>query len=136
MTFWILDAEWNPIPTEDAITWGVWFETAHRTIAQDIDERQGGDPTVRVSTVFLGLDHNFGAGGPPILWESLVFGGPHDGLMRRYATREAALAGHQALCELVFNREATPPPPVSDRRYRPRRPIYLGARGRSAVASC
>lgn len=69
-------------------------------VAQAVDE---GDPTktVRVSTVFLGLDHNFRAAGPPILWETLVFGGVLDGEMRRYASREAALLGHQEMCARV-----------------------------------
>ena len=28
-------------------------------------------------TVFLGLDHDFLDRGDPILWETMVFGGPH-----------------------------------------------------------
>lgn len=46
-----------------------------------------------LSTVWLGLNHSF-TDGPPILFESMIFGGPHDGDMRRYATEDDALAGH------------------------------------------
>lgn len=61
-----------------------------------------------VSTVWLGIDHNFSGHGPPIIFETLVFreseaddvsddGGEIDG--DRYATEAEALAGHQRLCQ-------------------------------------
>lgn len=56
----------------------------------------------RVSTVFLGLDHNFGSGGPPILWETMIFNvETEDGyqFQERYSTREEAIAGHAAAVE-------------------------------------
>mgnify|MGYP001599867616 CR=1 FL=1 len=51
-----------------------------------------------VSTVWLGLDHNFGAG-PPLIFETMVFGLP-DGEepQERYSTETEALAGHKAMC--------------------------------------
>ena len=52
-----------------------------------------------VSTIFLCIDHSFGLGGPPILYETMVFGGPGDGEQDRYTTREAALIGHDAMVE-------------------------------------
>lgn len=55
----------------------------------------------RVSTVFLGLDHNFGGDGPPILFETMVFGGPLTDEMERYVTWDEAAAGHKAMCERV-----------------------------------
>ena len=104
MTDWpqdhILDDAGEPVPC-DVITWGVWFQTADRmrVIAADRDEGAalGG---VEVSTVFLGLNMQWREG-PPILWESLVFGGPLDGTQRRYTSRAAALRGHQDLCRAV-----------------------------------
>jgi hypothetical protein len=48
---------------------------------------------VQISTVFLGLDHRLGPG-PPLLWETLVFGGPLNGEPDRYSSRAAAEAGH------------------------------------------
>ena len=49
---------------------------------------------MQISTVFLGLDHAFGSG-PPILWETMIFGGLLDEFQERYATKAEALAGHQ-----------------------------------------
>ena len=53
---------------------------------------------VTVSTVFLGLDHNF-AGTMPVLWETMVFGGPDDQYQERYRSHAEALAGHEAACK-------------------------------------
>ena len=51
------------------------------------------DGTV-VSTVWLmGIDHNFGDG-PPILFETMIFGGEWGSECRRYATEEQAMRGH------------------------------------------
>lgn len=52
-----------------------------------------GDATV--STVYLGLDHSFGDG-PPLIFETMVFGGPLHGECYRYATAEEARGGHTA----------------------------------------
>lgn len=59
-----------------------------------------GDDEVRISTVFLVIDH--GLGNVPILWETMVFGGPLDMEQERYASREAALEGHQAMTARVL----------------------------------
>lgn len=50
-----------------------------------------------VSTVFLGLDHNYAQTGDPILFETLVFGGPMDGEMYRYCTYAEAEQGHDRI---------------------------------------
>lgn len=59
----------------------------------------------RVSTVFLQIDHQF-AGGPPILWETMVFHDDDDDwadlFCKRYETLEQARAGHaQVLAALT-----------------------------------
>lgn len=51
---------------------------------------------VEVSTVWLGLDHSFGDG-PPLIFETMVFGGPHDQYCERWPTKEAAQAGHDRI---------------------------------------
>ena len=58
-------------------------------------------PAGEVSTVFLGLDHRFTLysthdAPSPILWETLIFGGPHDGWCDRYSSLQQAQAGHAA----------------------------------------
>ena len=53
----------------DVVTFALWYEKANRRVA--LDER--GD--VEVSTVFLGFNRAL-FGGAPLLWETLVRGGP------------------------------------------------------------
>lgn len=51
-----------------------------------------------VSTIWLGIDHGWN-GGPPVIFESMVFGRLNysELAMRRYATEADALAGHTEL---------------------------------------
>lgn len=78
----------------DLMTWAKWFETANRSIAYD--EVNG----VRVSTVFLGIDHNF-FGGPPLLFETTIFGGRHDERTRRCSTLSQAKEMHRKALRLI-----------------------------------
>jgi hypothetical protein len=99
MDLYILDQNGEPAACEDVIAWAAWWSAANRQVAED---RIKG---VRISTVFLGIDHNLGDG-PPLLWETLVFGGALGGELKRYATREEALAGHAAMLARVLASEA------------------------------
>ena len=85
--FCILDGK-EPVPEPDLIKWAAWFQTADRSLART----QSGDVTI--STVFLGLDYNFTFDSPPVLFETMVFGGELDGETRRYSTWDKAIAGH------------------------------------------
>jgi len=84
---YILDDNGNPVPEPDTIRWAKWFENNGRHIGCD----NIGD--IRISTVFLGIDHSFDDG-PPVLWETMIFGGKHDQYQERYRSREDAIAGH------------------------------------------
>lgn len=76
----------------DMMTWAEWFQYNDRTVAlTEINDK------VRVSTVFLGLDHRYFGPGDPLLFESMVFGGPNADDMRRYTTWAAAERGHEEL---------------------------------------
>jgi hypothetical protein len=78
-------------------TWATYFENADRTLMRS---SQGG---VVVSTVFLGLNHNI-FGGPPLIFETMIFGGDRDGEMERYSTWDDAIAGHNKFVqELAFD---------------------------------
>lgn len=55
---------------------------------------------IMVSTVWLGLNHNFGDG-VPLIFETMVFGGKLNTQMWRYSTEDEARTGHQTACELV-----------------------------------
>lgn len=92
---YILDGH-TPVPCNDVLAWGCWFENPeHRRVAATV--LSGG---VRVSTVFLGLDHNWGEG-PPALFETMIFEGPHDSEQWRYSTWDEAVAGHEAAVVLA-----------------------------------
>lgn len=53
---------------------------------------------VTVSTVWLGLDHQFRPGGPPLIFETMGFGvAGADDIQRRYSTEAEALAGHREI---------------------------------------
>lgn len=75
--------------------WGRMYETGERIVAQT--DLPGG---CWVSTVLLGLDHNFmDPGNPPIIFETMVFES-HENMTdldcRRYSTKEEAEIGHDA----------------------------------------
>ena len=89
---YVLDEQGNPVPERDLLKWAAWIaDDQHRRLLKtDLG------PLGVVSTIFLGLDHDF----PsiifeetlalsdelphwPILWESMVFGGPYDDEQRR-----------------------------------------------------
>ena len=54
----------------------------------------------KVSTVFLGLNHNYGDG-PPMIFETMIFGSEHDEYQERYSTWDEAVAGHEKAVELA-----------------------------------
>lgn len=90
----------DPVEVDDLFVWARWFETADRHVANtDLGD-------VRISTVFLGLDHNFGPSSPPLLFETLIFGGPEDGYCERHATWTDAEAGHKKAVEIAELAEA------------------------------
>jgi hypothetical protein len=77
--------------------WAKWFGENERHVAETDVGKQW------VSTVFLGLDHQYGEG-PPLLFETMVFNRKPDGEIDfggeetfRYATWDAAEAGHKAV---------------------------------------
>jgi hypothetical protein len=99
---YILDGK-TPIVEPNIREWDAWMKIAdHRTVLRSkIGE-------VIISTVFLGLDHSF-SGGPPILFETLVFGGQLDQEMTRCSTWEDAEIMHKLMCERVINCEEDKP---------------------------
>jgi len=89
----------KPVEEPDLLKWAQWYETADRHIKKtDLPN------DVHVSTVFLSIDHGYSSifGGPPILFETMIFGGEHDMYQERYSTYEEAEEGHQRAVEMVF----------------------------------
>jgi hypothetical protein len=102
------DKDGSPL---ELLEWAKKFEDkAYCRVALDILP----DGT-RISTVWLGLNHNFGEG-PPLIFETMVFDIPVNYALRereqeRYSTLEEAQAGHAAI--LAKNRCLEGMPDVS-----------------------
>jgi len=94
--YWILDDHGEPIPA-DTLTWAAWFEQT--PAARQLAYERVGD--AQISTVFIGLDMGMGLQSIPRLWETAVFGGDLAGMVQRYPTRDAALAGHADIVQQI-----------------------------------
>jgi hypothetical protein len=89
----------TPVPVDDLQEWSDAFYAHEKRIVAKTQLRDSSTgKRVEVSTVFLGLDHNWGDGAP-ILWETLVFGGESDGYMERYSSWDEAVRGHKEIVE-------------------------------------
>lgn len=103
--WYILDALGNPQPVAGLSEWAMWQACHERHVAiTEIGDSQ-------ISTVFLGWNHDF-LGGPPLLWETIVFGGKLNGEMKRYSTLDEAKKGHDEMVGKV-TRESLPRAPRS-----------------------
>ena len=92
--YYKLDENHIPVPC-DLYEWGKMFEDGDGRRVGYVEE---GD--ISVSTVFLGMNHNWGDG-PPLLFETMIFGGEHDQDQWRHATWDEAVAGHKEACALA-----------------------------------
>lgn len=99
--YYILDERRNPVPAVTYSAFCLWRAQARKSddpgitlhTARDVIPI-GEDVNITVSTVFLGMDHNVYTEGPPVLWETMVFGGSLDEEQERYTSESAALEGH------------------------------------------
>jgi hypothetical protein len=64
---YILDADLREVACEDLLKWAMWMESADRHVGAELIEPYW------VSTVFLGLDHNYFPSGRPLLYETMIF---------------------------------------------------------------
>src|SRR5262245_60327221 len=94
---YVLDSENRPVVCDDLIAWAIWFETMSNRTVGLTDVTSG----IRVSTIFLGINHRWHDKGPPVLFETMVFGGPLDGDGGRYVSWDDAEAGHNAMVRRV-----------------------------------
>ena len=103
--FYALDDDNRPVPMPDLLTWGRWLEGFRRHVAWTQVTSE-----ITVSTIFLGLDHRHSGEGPPILFESMVFGGPLAREMCRYVSWDDAETGHKmivARCRAAIGQKIT-----------------------------
>jgi hypothetical protein len=91
--FYILDKK-RVVKSKDVSDWANKMNTIDRIVKQTTIG------FVLVSTVFLGV--NIAASGPPLLFETRVFGGKHDEYQRKYSTWSEAVKGHSEVCKIVF----------------------------------
>lgn len=80
----------KPVLCKDVMEWGKWYEISHRRVRVTYI----GD--VKISTVFLGLDHSW-SNHAPILFETMIFGDRYEDLQEyqtRCSTWREALAMH------------------------------------------
>ncbi len=81
----------TPVECPDIREWGRWFEYSNDQ--RIVGRTEVGDLTI--STVFLGLDHNWAFGGPPLLFETMIFRGAKAlNYQKRYSTWAEAEEGH------------------------------------------
>lgn len=86
----------------DQLQWARWME------GNGDARRVGLDcvGSVKVSTVFLGVDHNWVVGGDPELFETMTFGNEDwEGDQVRYSTLEQAKNGHAEMVAIVRSRK-------------------------------
>lgn len=103
-TFYRLEGH-RPVRCADLMEWALWYENlADRIVAKT---HIG---VLEVSTVFLGLDHNFsrylpGGDRTPILFETMIFGiDESDNYQVRCATWEEAEENHRIAVALATAR--------------------------------
>lgn len=95
MKTYILDEDKRPVEV-DYLTSTKWLGKAGNRIIDRTDMPRG----VFVSTVFLGFNHAWD-GGPPVLFETMIFGGWEDEYQERYCTVEEAREGHRRAVQKV-----------------------------------
>lgn len=83
------------VEEHDLLAWGRWYETADRKIEKTTHG------VITVSTIFLSLT-NIDDEDPPLLFQTVVFGGKSDGLVDHYATMGEAKNGHVAMVKRVW----------------------------------
>lgn len=91
--YYTLGSDGEPIAVDGLMDWARWFEEAGAE-ARIVDRTEVGD--AEVSTVFLGLNHAH-FNGPPLLFETMIFGGEWDSYQWRYTLRAEAERGHAAI---------------------------------------
>ncbi len=100
MTHYILLDDHNVRPCH-FMEWAEQFEKMSKANTRHVGDDMIGE--YHVSTLWLGLDHNYYGGGPPLLFETMVFHGDHLGdiYMDRYTTWDEAVEGHKKAIEWV-----------------------------------
>jgi hypothetical protein len=95
---YILNDADEPVPCDDMVKWSLFCGTDPRRI---VGRSTFGDGLILVSTIFTGMDYNWSLVGPPIVYETMMFGTGETRLCSRTHTRDEALHAHQAACAVA-----------------------------------
>jgi hypothetical protein len=95
--YYILDTDRRPVEVP-ILVWAEWHE---KNFKDRIVGRTQLTSHVYVSTVFTGMNHRFLGGGPPLLFETMIFGGKLDGNQWRFASWDDAEVGHKAAVRMA-----------------------------------
>lgn len=108
---YLLDENGNPVPVgntaEEFAAWSLWFDECWEDRVVESTPLPSGP---LISTVFLSIDQQRDDGAEPVLWQTRVFGGPHNSKCLRYTSRAAALVGHRWFVSIVADAERFVPP--------------------------
>lgn len=83
----------------DLVTWSEFLRSPERIIKQETTPNG-----YWVSTVFLGIDHNFYQDDCPVIFETMVFKDGENYTQERYRTYSEAEAGHKRIAEEFSNK--------------------------------
>lgn len=95
--YFILDGRGQPVRVGTVEEWARWSEANREARIIGKDTVSGAD----VSTVFLGMDHQWFDDGPPLIFETMIFGGRWDNYQWRWSTRAEAEASHAQVVEAL-----------------------------------
>jgi hypothetical protein len=102
---YILDERGQPKLEPDIFAWAEWFELDERRIVRSQQWDNASGNHIHVSTVFLGIDHNFEDHGLPLLWETMAWVNDDSGEHQmRYTSIREAIIGHNWLVEHLGGR--------------------------------
>lgn len=90
-----------PCPESDTKIWSEWMQDREQRL---VDYTELFDGAVSVSTVFMGLDMNFGEG-KPMVFETTINGGIHNDKKWHYGTLGDAKQGHWHAVDLASGAE-------------------------------
>lgn len=103
--YFTLDDDLKPVPSDGESYWD-WFRSMPESSGWYTKKTGIGFKVadtnvdgIRVSTVYLGLDHSYGGGSGPLLWETMIF--PGEGFQERYASHDEAIERHRELVETI-----------------------------------
>lgn len=91
--------EHEVVAVRDICAWAQWLHEADRAVEETT---VGG---VVISTAFLAFDYYYSLDDPPLLFQTMVYGGRLHEVEAKYATWNEAVAGHAQMVALVQETE-------------------------------